>query len=132
MCSLVLYYMNGSDNKGKENNISRVKVRVSRPLWCARADGSPCQGMRLVTEWTASGVLCAASQSLWRLQNASGWPLTHAAINYCLLLSSILNKGIIKDADKKCDPSAWKEREHATAINYLELQNEFTIGVARI
>lgn len=96
--SLALYYMNGSDNKGKQNNISRVKVSVSRPLWRAQADGSLCQGRRLVREWTASGVLCAAPQSLWRLQKCPGWPLTHAAINYCLRLSSVLNKG--RDADK--------------------------------
>lgn len=102
--SLVLYYVNGSDNKGKQNNISRVKVSVSRPLWRAQADGPPCQGRLLVREWTASGVLCAAPRSLWRLQKCSGRPLTHAAINYCLLLSSVLNKG--RDADKKCHPCA--------------------------
>lgn len=97
-CSLVLYYMNGSDNKGKQNNISRVKVSVSWPLWRTQADASLCQGRRLVREWTASGVLCAAPQSLWRRPKCSGWPLTHAAINYCPLLSSVLNKG--RDADK--------------------------------
>lgn len=96
--SLVLYYMNGSDNKGKQNNISRVKVSVSRPLWRAQADGALCQGRRLVRKWTASGVLCAAPQSRWRLQKCSGQPLTHTAINYCLLLSSVLNKG--RGADK--------------------------------
>lgn len=69
-CSLVLYYMNGCGNKGKQNNIFRVKVSVSRPLWRAQADGSPYQGRRLVREWTASGELCAAPRSLWRLQNA--------------------------------------------------------------
>lgn len=37
----------------------------------------------------------------------SGWPLTHVAINYCPLLSSVLSKG--RDADKKYHLSAWKE-----------------------
>lgn len=96
--SLVLYYMNGSDNKGKQNNISRVKVSVSRPLWRAPADGSLCRGRRLVTRVDSfRWALCSSSVSM-ETAKCSGRPLTHAVINYCLLLSSVLNKG--RHADK--------------------------------
>lgn len=107
--SLVLYYMNGNDNKGKQNNISRVKVSVSRPLWCAQADGCPCQGKAIGRR--VDSLRCAPCSSSVSMETAkcSGRPLTHAAINYCLLPSSVPNKG--RDADKNV------VIVHATTIN---------------
>lgn len=101
-CSGCTTWMEGI-TKGKQNNISRLKVSVSRPPWRTQADGALCQRKRLVRGWTASGVLCAAPQSLWRLQKkkkkCSGWPLTHAAINYYPRPSSVPNKE--RDTDEK-------------------------------
>lgn len=75
----MLLHSNGMANKGKQDNICRVKVSVSHPLWRAqaavaslcRAPGtlcSPCQAARpLVREWTALGELGTTPLSPWRL-----------------------------------------------------------------
>lgn len=73
-----------------------------------------CPGRRLSVPGKAIGqrvdsFRCALRCSSVSMETAkySGWPLTRVAINYCLLLSSVLNKG--RDADKKYHLSALKE-----------------------
>lgn len=73
------------------------------------------------SDWSKSGQLQVSSmQTLVSMETAkhSGQPLNQAAINYCLLLSCVLNQ--VRDSYNKCHPSAQEERDHAITIKLTD------------
>lgn len=104
--------------KGSRSNTCRVKVSVSHPLWCAQAAGlSLCRALahcachaREEGHWPVSGLLQVSSELVCRIHGdctRSGQPLTYPAINYCLPLSSVLNKW--RDGDKMSETTRKKK-----------------------